>query len=117
LDTLTGSPDNCNVECMHTPITMPHDNDGCCPSGANNNTDKDCAAACGNGIREASEECDGTPDCTADCKLKMSSPPPDHPECTDGSTCTNSCFPVGILSCCTALGTCGCTWAPGAYCF
>jgi hypothetical protein len=31
--------------------------------------------------------------------------------------CNNTCFPVGILPCCTALGTCGCTWAPGAYCF
>lgn len=32
------------------------------------------------------------------------------------SPCTNSCFPVGILPCCSPLGTCGCTWAPGAYC-
>jgi hypothetical protein len=33
------------------------------------------------------------------------------------SGCTNSCFPVGVLACCTDFGTCGCTWAPGAYCF
>ena len=32
------------------------------------------------------------------------------------SPCTNVCFPIGILPCCTLLGTCGCTWAPGAYC-
>jgi hypothetical protein len=31
--------------------------------------------------------------------------------------CTNSCFPVGILACCRPVGGCGCTWAPGAYCF
>jgi hypothetical protein len=30
--------------------------------------------------------------------------------------CTQLCFPVGILPCCNALGICGCTWAPGAYC-
>lgn len=30
--------------------------------------------------------------------------------------CNNTCFPVGILPCCNALGRCGCTWAPGAYC-
>jgi hypothetical protein len=30
--------------------------------------------------------------------------------------CTQSCFPVGVLACCSPLGTCGCTWAPGAYC-
>jgi hypothetical protein len=26
------------------------------------------------------------------------------------------CFPVGILPCCRIDGSCGCTWAPGAYC-
>lgn len=30
--------------------------------------------------------------------------------------CTQTCFPVGVLPCCSPLGTCGCTWAPGAYC-
>jgi hypothetical protein len=30
--------------------------------------------------------------------------------------CNQVCFPVGILPCCSPLGTCGCTWAPGAYC-
>jgi hypothetical protein len=32
------------------------------------------------------------------------------------SGCTNSCFPAGAFSCCTAFDSCGCTWAPGAYC-
>jgi hypothetical protein len=36
--------------------------------------------------------------------------------CEKDSQCTNSCVPVGILPCCTLLKTCGCTWAPGAYC-
>lgn len=26
------------------------------------------------------------------------------------------CFPLGVLGCCKSNGTCGCTWAPGAYC-
>jgi hypothetical protein len=30
--------------------------------------------------------------------------------------CSQSCFPVGVLACCRSNGTCGCTWAPGAYC-
>jgi hypothetical protein len=30
--------------------------------------------------------------------------------------CTESCFPVGVLACCRADNSCGCTWAPGAYC-
>jgi hypothetical protein len=32
------------------------------------------------------------------------------------STCTNECSLAGPLRCCTDRGSCGCTWAPGAYC-
>lgn len=32
------------------------------------------------------------------------------------SRCTNSCGLDGPINCCTLLDTCGCTWAPGAYC-
>jgi hypothetical protein len=32
------------------------------------------------------------------------------------STCTNECSLAGPLRCCSDRGTCGCTWAPGAYC-
>ena len=27
-----------------------------------------------------------------------------------------ACFPVGVIGCCRLDGSCGCTWAPGAYC-
>jgi hypothetical protein len=37
-------------------------------------------------------------------------------ECNRDSDCTQTCVPIGILSCCTIAHTCGCTWAPGAYC-
>jgi hypothetical protein len=30
--------------------------------------------------------------------------------------CTNTCLLIGIAPCCRANGSCGCTWAPGAYC-
>ena len=30
--------------------------------------------------------------------------------------CNQDCFPVGVLACCRPNGSCGCTWAPGAYC-
>lgn len=30
--------------------------------------------------------------------------------------CTQDCFPVGVLACCRLDNSCGCTWAPGAYC-
>jgi hypothetical protein len=32
------------------------------------------------------------------------------------SRCTNTCGLDGPINCCTLLDTCGCTWAPGAYC-
>jgi hypothetical protein len=33
-----------------------------------------------------------------------------------GCNCSQICFPIGILPCCRIDGSCGCTWAPGAYC-
>jgi hypothetical protein len=36
--------------------------------------------------------------------------------CRSASDCKESCVPIGILNCCRDNGTCGCTWAPGAYC-
>lgn len=32
------------------------------------------------------------------------------------SACTNDCSLAGPLQCCKDNGSCGCTWAPGAYC-
>jgi hypothetical protein len=70
-DTLIGSAQNCNAACVSTPITAAQSGDGCCPAGANTNTDHDCAAKCGNGIREAGEACDGGVGCGADCQLTL----------------------------------------------
>ncbi len=55
-DALAGS--ECAATCEFSPITAPIDGDGCCPDGANANTDDDCTAMCGNGILEAGELCD-----------------------------------------------------------
>lgn len=69
-DTLIGSAKNCNAECLAVPITT-LDADGCCPGGADANTDEDCEPICGNGVREGSEECDGSDSCTADCRIML----------------------------------------------
>jgi hypothetical protein len=37
-------------------------------------------------------------------------------KCRTDADCTEPCVPIGILNCCGSDGTCGCTWAPGAYC-
>jgi cysteine-rich repeat protein len=48
----------CQAECVFDDITSPADGDGCCPDGANNNSDDDCAPVCGNGEEETGETCD-----------------------------------------------------------
>jgi len=68
LDRLVGSPKNCNSLCTHTQITERVDGDQCCPSGADNSLDSDCAPMCGNGVRERGEDCDGGEGCSSDCK-------------------------------------------------
>lgn len=55
-DVLAGS--ECTATCEYSTISAAIDGDGCCPAGANANTDNDCSAMCGNGILEAGELCD-----------------------------------------------------------
>ena len=72
-DSLTGSARSCDARCEHRPITATTGGDGCCPQGANANTDSDCDAACGNWVREDPEQCDdgnrrAGDGCSADCR-------------------------------------------------
>jgi cysteine-rich repeat protein len=77
-DTLVGAG-TCQAACMHTAITMPANNDGCCPAGANSTNDNDCIAVCGNGIKEPSETCDtGITSGAGSCPTA----------CSDGNACT-----------------------------
>jgi hypothetical protein len=69
IDRLTGSAANCNVACTHEPITRPGPDDACCPEGANAKNDPNCEPSCGNGVKEAGEDCDGTEDCDPSCKF------------------------------------------------
>ena len=39
---LAGTAEQCTAECVETPTTQPADDDGCCPSGADNSNDNDC---------------------------------------------------------------------------
>lgn len=55
-DVLSGS--ECATTCLSSVITAAQDGDGCCPAGANGNTDNDCTAMCGNGVLESGEMCD-----------------------------------------------------------
>jgi hypothetical protein len=46
-------------------IKLPISGDGCCPPGATNATDSDCAPKCGNKVVERGETCDGN--CPDEC--------------------------------------------------
>lgn len=120
-DVLTGSAANCNADCASTPGTALVAGDGCCPEGANSNTDADCTAECGNGVREPPEECDGTAGCDSSCKVTMTSaqercmalfPSPDACEmcaclnctqlvldCYDSGDATRDMLCVDVVSC------------------
>ncbi|MGB2986825.1 MAG: hypothetical protein WBE26_13215, partial [Phycisphaerae bacterium] len=54
----------CTAWCEFTPITAPVDDDGCCPPGANANTDNDCTPSCGNAACEPGED---EINCPRDC--------------------------------------------------
>lgn len=84
-DMLLGSEKNCNSVCTHVPILVPIPGDGCCPPGANANSDVDCKAMCGNGIVELGERCDGRCPTMADCN--------------DGNACTVDKLEGSAASC------------------
>jgi hypothetical protein len=83
-DVKTGSAAQCNVVCTSTPITAPAHGDGCCPAGANALNDNDCKPACGNGVKEGAELCDG-----ADCPTS----------CDDRNPCTDDALAGSTASC------------------
>ncbi|HTU60296.1 MAG TPA: hypothetical protein VMF89_17720, partial [Polyangiales bacterium] len=63
-DRLIGSAKNCNALCVHMANDTPKADDGCCPRGVDSAQDSDCSARCGNGEREAGEDCDGSDGCS-----------------------------------------------------
>ena len=93
-DELTGSKEHCNSVCTHTKITTPKAGDGCCPDGANSVTDGDCKPRCGNGVREADEQCDGGSGCDASCKTTST---PDQMRCL--ASAKNDCDKCACMNC------------------
>ena len=109
-DTLI-SANTCQAACTNTAITLPINNDGCCPPGANATNDNNCSASCGNGVREGVETCDTaipagmTNACPTTCN--------DGIACTtnvlsNAGTCTAACsfpaitMPINNDGCCPA---------------
>jgi hypothetical protein len=109
-ETCDGSDAGCPADVV---ITSCVNADGCCPAGCNNANDSDCAAVCGNNVREAAEVCDGTDDsaCPGACKGDCSCP-----TCGDGivNQASEVCDGADDSACpglCNA--TCGCPAAGG----
>jgi cysteine-rich repeat protein len=55
VDSRTGSASDCNSTCTHVPVAVAASGDRCCPGAA---TNLECDASCGDGIRDAGEDCD-----------------------------------------------------------
>ena len=66
-DTITGTPEACDVICVHDAILACEGGDGCCPDGCAAGDDADCvdASLCGNDVLDEGEICDG--DCPSSC--------------------------------------------------
>lgn len=94
----TASGVACQLQCVHGDITAPAAGDGCCPPGADINSDSDCPAGCGNGVVEPGETCDTAiaAGATGACPTA----------CDDGQACTADA--LGGAGTCTAT----CTHSP-----
>jgi len=104
-----GAHQSCNAQC--TLVNLPYCGDGGCNNGESCSTcAPDCGscgggggAVCGNGVKEGSEQCDGTDgvganqSCSAQCTIN------NLPHCGDGSCQTNE----SCLSCSQDCGGCG----------
>lgn len=72
-DEATLDPSSCQTTCSHTSIEQAGPAEGCCPPGADANSDSDCAPSCGNGVIEAGEACDDELRCFDDCTMSLPS--------------------------------------------
>jgi hypothetical protein len=103
-DKLIGSPKNCNSLCMQARITTPKNDDACCPTGSDANSDNDCKPVCGNKIREAGEDCDSTTGCSAQCKLTLQ---PDQIACLEKfGNAGDECAKCSCMNCASSYLAC-----------
>lgn len=74
IDRVTATDSCGNVTCAHDPIPAGA-MDQCCPMGATQRTDPDCAPRCGDGVVDSGEQCDDSntlpfDGCSATCQLE-----------------------------------------------
>lgn len=96
---LVATVNSCTSKCSSSAITQPMSGDGCCPSGVSSANDTDCPPVCGNGMKEAGEECD--PKATGEVV---------------GYSCDTSCRRLNRLTPCTDELPGQCQGAPPSIC-
>ncbi len=97
-DAASGRVEDCTRRCTSNPVLACATGDGCCPAGCAPDSDKDCAATCGNGVLETRETCDPPSNCPTMC-------PDDGDPCTQekltgaANRCTAACSAMPIMAC------------------
>ena len=81
VDSRSGTPKDCSVQCKHTSIRDCVAGDGCCPLGCPPQVDSDCTDVCGNGILGPNELCDPL--------IPEGAPGACPTRCDDGKVCTS----------------------------
>jgi hypothetical protein len=110
---LEGSAASCTARCVDdSPQSACVSGDGCCPSTCTEETDRDCACTCGNGIKEEAcgETCDPREDCPTTCAPEGCN----LRRVVNPGTCMAACVQDGLQTAClTGDGCCpaGCNAA------
>ena len=94
-ETLIGSAEACDAQCVPVPITSCFNDDSCCAAGCDPSTDNDCSDSCGDGVLDENETCD--PLAVGGCPSS----------CDDVDLCTNDTL-IGTAEACNAE----CVFAP-----
>lgn len=96
----------CLTQCKPYPITTTESGDGCCPAGADSNSDADCAARCGNSIIEAGETCDPAETCPSAMTCQSANVCLRATIAGDAASCTATCTMQPIEECMSGDGCC-----------
>jgi hypothetical protein len=100
--TLSGAATMCNAQCTNGATTTAcANNDGCCPPGCTAANDNNCSAACGDGVLQTPEVCDGNcpTACPAlGCQLRTLS--------GTAATCDARCVQSGTITRCASNDGC-----------
>jgi hypothetical protein len=104
---MSGSADECNLECTNTAITDCADDDGCCAEGCNANNDNNCSPVCGNSVLETGETCEPPMSCPTECD--GANPCQVGTLIGSADECTAECQFSDITDCLDADGCCPAT--------